>query len=137
MLRPPSIQMVYSSLRDHNKLIRLQDERVAHVVSDMKKLKFIPISWTPDHPQYSSRRVAQPPNIQREEQIYQRKPQVEKLNKLREYLRNIETIPVRRVKPSMNCVYVCVCMCVCVCVCVCVYVYVYVCVYVIECVLSL
>ncbi|CAI8058243.1 Nuclear pore complex protein Nup214, partial [Geodia barretti] len=101
VLRPPSIQTVYASLRDHNKIIKLQEERAAQVVRDVKRLRFIPMSWTPDQcrlppPAMPTQRLTEQGGHGGEG----RKdggPQPEKLEKLREYLMNIEKTPVRRV----------------------------------------
>ena len=119
-LRPPSIQTVYSSARDHHKILRLQvqqmvpyapvtvpatvqEERAGNIVREMKRLRFIPLSWTPEDAQHSTLPRATPTQQQRESgREEMRSPRPEKLDKLREYLRNIEEIPVCRVRPSME-----------------------------------
>ena len=81
----------------------MQEERAAKIVIDMKRLRFIPLSWTPEDVQHSTFSRATPTQQQGErgrEEV--KSPQPEKLDKLREYLRNIEEIPVCRVRPSME-----------------------------------
>ena len=81
----------------------VQEERAANIVRDMKRLRFIPLSWTPEDAQYSTLSRATPTQQQRESgREEMRSPRPEKLDKLREYLRNIEEIPVCRVRPSME-----------------------------------
>lgn len=81
----------------------MQEERAAQVVRDMKRLRFIPISWSPDQsklpaPAAAAQKLSAGGREAREEK--KGRPQPGKLEKLREYLMNIEKTPVRRVRPS-------------------------------------
>ena len=82
----------------------MQEERAAQVVRDMKRLRFIPISWSPDQSKLPAPAAAAAQQLSaggreaREEK--KGRPQPGKLEKLRDYLMNIEKTPVRRVRPS-------------------------------------
>ena len=81
----------------------LQEERASQIVSEMKRLRFIPLSWTPEDSQHPAHSRATPTQQRGErggEEV--KSPLPDKLDKLREYLRNIDEIPVCRVKPSME-----------------------------------
>lgn len=80
-----------------------QEDRAAKIAGEMKRLRFIPPTWTPEDAQQATppdRRVT--PMVEREESEGGRAPQPQKLDKLREYLRNIDEIPVCRLRPSRH-----------------------------------
>lgn len=75
--------------------------RTAKTAGEMKRLRFIPPTWTP-----GDAHQATPPDhrltatMEREEGEGGRAVQPEKLDKLREYLRSIDEVPVCRLRPS-------------------------------------
>lgn len=80
-----------------------QEDRAAKVAGEMKRLRFIPPTWTSEDARQATppdRRVT--PTVEREERERGRAPQPQKLDKLREYLRNIDEIPVCRLRPSRH-----------------------------------
>ena len=87
---------------------------MARLVQDMKRLHFIPSAWTPidaHHPLLARSTPQQHQEGEEEEEEGEEESrekrkaaQPEKLDKLKEYLRSIETISISRVRPSM-CMY--------------------------------
>ena len=72
-------------------------------MNDMKRLRFIPMSWSPDqatHPVAAAEPGMQGGRQQLGGERRERTPQPEKLVRLREYLSNIEKTPIQRVRAS-------------------------------------
>lgn len=83
-----------------------QEERANRIAGEMKRLRFIPPTWTPEDGQHATppaHRVTPTVDsvIERREGGGERALKPEKLNKLLEYLMNIEEIPVCRLRPSL------------------------------------
>ena len=91
----------------------VQEERGGHLVQEMKRLKFIPLSWSPNQST-----PPPPPDLpqrdrgERESGEREGTPQPEKLAQLRDYLGSIEKTPVQRVRASESLHLWCVVSCV-------------------------
>ena len=101
----------------------VQEERGGHLVQEMRRLKFIPISWSPnqstpppppDLPQRDrgERGRGERDRGERERGEREGTPQPEKLAQLRDYLGSIEKTPVQRVRASESLHLWCVVSCV-------------------------
>ena len=81
----------------------MQEERAVGVVREMKRLRFIPMTWSPEQ---STLPPPPRPPVAHQQQVTElegggggreRHSRPDKLDKLREYLMNIEKTPLRRV----------------------------------------
>ena len=90
----------------------MQEESAERIAREMKRLRLIPQSWRPNDAQQTTPSTVRPASTRKGPGTGQnggrnwgggeegKTAQPEKLGQLREYLRNIEEIPVRRVRAS-------------------------------------